>query len=193
MVGDLLAAGLAPVVGTDLSPAALHLAAGANAGSWATSRAEDLPFVDGRFRAVTSLDVIEHLDDDVAGLREYRRVVETGGLVIVAVPAYRWAWSDHDVALGHRRRYTSTSLRRSVEAAGLTVERVTYFHSWLVPPAVLLRRTPLRRLLKGSAEEASFVGPQVNAVLRGVSSIERGVLRRVDLPLGLSVLAVARK
>lgn len=193
MVGDLLQAGFAPVTGTDLSRDALVLAAGATGASWASSRAEHLPFADRSFRAVTSLDVIEHLDDDVAALREYRRVVEEDGLVIVAVPAYRWAWSDHDVALGHRRRYTSRSLRRAVEAAGLRVERVTYFHAWLVPPALLLRRTPLRRLLRGSAEEASFVGPRANALLRGVSGAERRVLRRADLPAGLSVLAVARR
>jgi SAM-dependent methyltransferase len=193
MAGDLLAAGFDPVVGTDLSPQALVLAAEANAGAWATSRAEDLPFAEGSFAVVTSLDVIEHLDDDVVGLREYRRVLASGGRVLVAVPAYAWAWSDHDVTLGHRRRYTKRSLRRAVEAAGFTVERVTYFHSWLVPPALLLRRTPLGRLLKGSAEEASFMSPRVNAFLARISSAERRLLGRVDLPFGLSVLAVARR
>ena len=194
MAADLLTAGFTTVIGTDLSPAALELAADGTGGAgWSAARAEDLPFADGSFRASTSLDVIEHLDDDVAGLREYRRVVADGGLVVVAVPAYRWAWSDHDVALGHRRRYTKGSLRRSVEAAGLRVERVTYFHSWLVPPALVLRRTPVGRLLKGSAEEASFVSPRVNALLRAVAEVERRVLRRIDLPLGLSVLAVARR
>lgn len=193
MAHDLMSAGFEPVVGTDLSHDALVLAAGANAASWASSRAEHLPFADGTFRAVTSLDVIEHLDDDVAGLREYRRVLADGGVAVLAVPAYRWAWSDHDVTLGHRRRYTRRSLRRSVEAAGFRVERVTYFHSWLVPPALLLRRTPLGRLLRGSAEEASFVGPGVNTFLQGVSSSERRILDRVDLPFGLSVLAVARR
>ena len=195
MVQDLLAAGFAAAAGTDLSPAALVLAAGAGAvdASWATSRAEALPFTDGAFRAVTSLDVIEHLDDDVAGLREYRRVLENGGLVAIAVPAYAWAWSEHDVALGHRRRYTKRALRQSLESAGLHVERITYFHAWLVPPALLLRRTPLRRILRGSAEEASFVGPRVNALLQGVSAVERRILRRIDLPFGLSVLGIARR
>lgn len=193
MPADLLDAGFTPVVGTDLAPDALVLAARGRDGAWASSRAEALPFADGAFRVITSLDVIEHLDDDVVGLREYRRVLAEGGLVVLAVPAYRWAWSDHDVALGHRRRYTAPELRRALEASGFTVERVTYFHSWLVPPALVLRRTPLRRLLRGSAEEASFVGPRVNAVLRAVSGAERLALGRTDLPFGLSVLAVARR
>ncbi|HJR26851.1 MAG TPA: hypothetical protein VJ804_15340, partial [Acidimicrobiales bacterium] len=111
----------------------------------------------------------------------------------VAVPAYAWAWSDHDVRLGHRRRYSRRALVEAARAAGLDVLRVTYFHSWLVPFALLLRRTPLRRLLRGSAEEASYVGPGVNRFLARVTRFERFVLRRVDLPLGLSVLLVARR
>ena len=192
-VGALGQLGFTTVVGTDLATAAIALAAPEHGGGWSAARAERLPFRDASFRCVTSLDVIEHLDDDVAGLREYRRVVEPGGLVVLAVPAYRWAWSDHDDALGHRRRYTRRSLRHSAEAAGLTVERITYFHSWLVPAAWIFRRTPARRLLRGAAEEASYVGPGVNRFLAAVSGGERRVLRRMDLPFGLSILAVARR
>lgn len=60
---------------------------------------------DESFDIVVALDVLEHLDDDVAAARELRRVLKPGGLLLVTVPAYRWLWSDHDVALGHRRRY----------------------------------------------------------------------------------------
>ncbi len=111
--------------------------------------------------------------------------------MLVAVPAYAWAWSDHDVRLGHRRRYTRRSLREAAVAADLEVIRVTHFHSWLVPPALLLRRTPLRRIVRGAAEEASFVSPTVNRLLVAVTTVERWVLRRVDLPVGLSILLVA--
>jgi hypothetical protein len=79
-----------------------------------------------------------------------------------------------------------------VEAAGLEVLEATYFHSWLVPLALLVRRTPLRRLLRGSAEEASFVHPAVNGLLRRVTSLERRVLRVAPMPFGLSVVVVAR-
>jgi SAM-dependent methyltransferase len=157
------------------------------------ARAEQLPLRDGSVCLVTSLDVIEHLDDDVVGLQEYRRVLEHGAVLVVAVPAYSWAWSDHDVALGQRRRYTRRSLRRSLESAGFTVERVTYFHAWLVVPAFVVRRTPLGRLLGSSAEEASFVGPRTNAALHLLEEAERRLLRRIDLPMGLSVLATARR
>jgi SAM-dependent methyltransferase len=154
--------------------------------------AERLPVAGAAASAVTALDVIEHLDDDVAGLRELGRVVGPDGVVIVGVPAYRWAWSDHDVRLGHRRRYDRRSLRAAAEAADLDVLRCSHYHSWLVPIALLVRRTPLGRLQQKSAEEASFVGPNVNRLLRGVSLLERTAMRLLDLPFGLSILLVAR-
>jgi SAM-dependent methyltransferase len=153
--------------------------------------AGSLPFRGGAVGVVTALDVVEHLDDDVAALRELARAAGDG-LVVVAVPAYGWAWSDHDVRLGHRRRYTRRALEEAARAADLEVLRSTHFHSWLAPIAVVVRRTPVGRLLRGSAEEASYVHPAVNAVLHGLTALERRVLRRVDLPVGLSILLVAR-
>lgn len=193
VVRTLHAAGFDHVVGTDLSQYALTLAGSVigESGHVTASRAEALPFANGSVSCLTSLDVVEHLDDDVAALREYARVLQPGGVMVLAVPAYMWAWSDHDVVLGHRRRYTTHSLLAAARAAGLTVERCTYFHSWLAPLAFLLRRTPLRRLIKNDAEEASFVSPAVNRLLLMIVRLERLLLRRVDLPFGLSVLLVA--
>jgi len=157
------------------------------------SRAEALPFSDGSYQVLTSLDVIEHLDDDIEALTEYRRVLANEGVLIIAVPAYQWAWSRHDEALGHRRRYTQKSLRKAVEAAGFEVRRVTYFHSWLAPIAAVLRLTPLRFVLRGNEEEVSYVNPAINKLLYFVASIERQLMRYTNLPFGLSVLLIASK
>jgi SAM-dependent methyltransferase len=192
------------VVGAELDPRAIGLAARAVGGArLLRASATDLPVRSGGAGVVTALDVVEHLDDDVAALRELGRVVADGigvadgvgvadGLVVVAVPAYPWAWSDHDVRLGHRRRYTRATLAAAAEAAGLEVLRTTYFHSWLAPIAFLVRRTVVGRLLRGDAEEASFVHPVVNRALTALTGVERRVLRHRDLPCGLSILLVAR-
>src|SRR5439155_683450 len=79
----------------------------------------DLVVEPGWADAVLLLDVLEHLDDDVAALVTARRALRPGGLLVITVPAYRWLWSGHDVALGHRRRYTARELSRVVERAGL--------------------------------------------------------------------------
>lgn len=183
-----------PAVGFELDDVALRLATRLEPRPiMAQALAEALPVADGAAAAVTALDVLEHLEDDVLGFRELARVAGPGGLVVVAVPAYRWAWSDHDVELGHRRRYTRVSLVAAAHAADIDVVRCTHFHGWLVPVALLLRRTPLRRLLAGQrAEEASFVSPAVNGVLTLLGRLERFLLNRLDLPVGLSILLAGR-
>ncbi|HWC38544.1 MAG TPA: class I SAM-dependent methyltransferase, partial [Acidimicrobiales bacterium] len=104
------------VIGLDLSEHALTHANRRLGGEFASgfqllrAEAEHLPLRTDSASMLVSMDVIEHLDDDRAALREYRRVVEPRGMVVVAVPAYQWAWSGHDEALGHRRRYTAKRL-----------------------------------------------------------------------------------
>ncbi|MEZ5169437.1 MAG: glycosyltransferase [Acidimicrobiia bacterium] len=182
-------------VGIDPSAHALDLArADRIAGpEFLRATAESVPVADDSVDVLTSLDVIEHLDDDVSVLVEYGRVVRPGGTVILSVPAYRWAWSAHDEELGHRRRYTIGELERAVRLAGLEVQRATYFHSWLVPLALLLRRTPLRHLVGDrTQDEVSHAVGWVNRLGDFLARMEAALLGRFDLPFGLSVLVVAR-
>ncbi len=182
------------VVGADLSLYALELARKESqlSSPLMASKAGVLSMRTGGADCLVSLDVVEHLDDDVEALREFARVVRPGGTIVVAVPAYSWAWSDHDVVLGHRRRYTRRTLLEAAAAAGLVVQRCTYYHSWLVPFALAVRRTPLRRLMQGEAEEVSYVSPAVNRLLRAVTAVERAACRLFELPAGLSIMLVAR-
>lgn len=154
--------------------------------------AEQLPFGDRASDLLISMDVIEHLDDDVLALREYRRVLKDGGVLFVTVPAYQFLWSEHDVHAAHRRRYTAARLRTAIEQAGFTVERLSYFYSFLVPLAILTRRTPLGRLLKDSDEETSSVHPAIDWLFYEISTLERYLGRRgLPIPFGLSIFCVA--
>lgn len=184
-------AGAAVVAGTDLSPHALaHAASRIAHGSLAAARAEHLPFPDRSADVVVSLEVIEHLDSDLAALSEYRRVLRPGGTLVVTVPAYESLWGEHDDWAGHRRRYGAGQLTRAVSRAGFDVERSTYYFSFLVPPAFLLRRTPLRRLVRSTDENASS-SPLVTRVMTTAARAERALLRRFDrLPFGLSIAAI---
>jgi dolichyl-phosphate beta-glucosyltransferase len=185
--------GFRRVVGTDLSGYALGLVKARDpAAGLVLAKAEALPVPDGTLGALTCLDVVEHLDDDREALRELHRAVHSEGLLVVTVPAYQWAWSDHDVALGHRRRYTRSTITNAATDAGFDVIRCTHFHSWLVPPALMLRKTPAHRFIRGRPEEASFGNPLVNRALALVTKAERALLRVTDLPFGLSILLVAK-
>ena len=189
---DLAALGFSPVLGTDLDGHALRLvASGADEGIvLARAVAEALPLRSECADVLCSLDVVEHLDDDVRALREYLRVLRPGGELVLTVPAYRWAWSSHDVELGHRRRYVRPQLEAVAAAAGFEVVSSRYFDSWLVPLAWLLRKTPLRALIANKqVETVSMGGPLQNALGHWLSALDR----RAVLPFGLSILLVARR
>ncbi len=188
---DLLAElGASPSVGTDLSGYVLGLASARKQRPLLAARAEELPFGDGVAPVLTSMEVLEHLDGDVAALQEYRRVLQPGGTLLVTVPAYQWLWSDHDVRAAHRRRYNRGSICRVVEQAGFDVERATYYDSFLLPAAALVRRTPLGRLYSATDEEVSSI-PVIDSLFSGLAELERWILRAIPLPFGLSILVIA--
>ena len=88
---------------------------------------------------VLMMDVLEHVDDDVALLRKYAQGLPPDGRVLITVPAFRFLWSGHDDFLEHRRRYTRAMLERTVTNAGLTVERSRYFFGLLFPIVAAMR------------------------------------------------------
>lgn len=187
------AAGFAAPVGTDLSPYVLAYARQRSANGTLLALAGELPFATASMACLTSMDVLEHIADDAHALREFHRVLEPGGVLALMVPAYQWLFSDHDRRACHFRRYSARSLAAAAEAAGFRVERVTYFHSFLVPAAALLRRTPLRRLLPATDEEVSESSALVGRVCAALAAAERRLGRRGRIPLGLSVALVARR
>ena len=139
---------------------------------------------------VLLLDVIEHVNDDVAALRAARRALAPAGHLVVTVPAYPWLWSRHDVLLGHRRRYTARTLRRAVEAAPFRVERITYFNTLLFPAVVAARLA--KRAAGGEGHDLVLPPVLVNRALTGVFALERHVVSRLSLPVGSSLLLLAR-
>ena len=154
----------------------------------------EMPFEADSFDLAASLDVIEHLEDDLAALRELRRVVAPGGSLLVTVPAYQWLWSGHDEINHHFRRYTRRSLQRAGEAAGWQQVRTTYFNSLLLPAAIVLR--VLDRFSRKPPESSLdlWVPPQpLNWLLERPLQIEAALIGRGGrIPAGLSLLAVFR-
>jgi len=80
-----------------------------------------LPFADATFDLVTTLDVIEHIGDDVGALRELHRVLRPGGRLLVAVPAFMFLWGKQDEVSHHHRRYTAKTMRRALTEAGFAL------------------------------------------------------------------------
>ena len=192
MLDELAAHG--EVTGVDSDPACVA-AAGARGRNVLPAELPHLPFSGASFDLVTCFDVIEHLDDDVAALRELRRVAVPSGRLLATVPAYQSLWSRHDVVNRHRRRYHAGSFAAAAETAGWTVERQTYFNSLLLPPAAALRiGERLRRPARArGGSDLDLTPARLDRVLELPLQLEAALVRRrVRLPAGLSLMTICR-
>lgn len=188
-------------VGTDFSEEALAFCRERGHRMLCKADAALLPFPDGEFGIITALDVIEHLDDDLLALRELRRVLRPGGLLVISVPAYKALWSYWDDILGHRRRYTRSTMSRVVSRAGLRVRKVSYSNAAILAPTVAVRlfKSLKQRTgqVRGDAKdpETDFmpVPRRVNAALTAYYKLEAKAVRRWGLPFGLSVVCAAQR
>jgi SAM-dependent methyltransferase len=163
--------------------------------------------LEGRFDAITMLDVLEHIEDDLAALRAARRLLKDGGLLLVTVPALRWLWSDHDVALHHYRRYLRRELAAILERAGFEVERCSYYTSLLLPFLTLqrlagrlknrLRPSPAldhrqSKIVSAPTYDVKVPFAPLNLAFSVAMWKERLSLRLTDLPVGSSLIAACR-
>ncbi|MGI8897512.1 MAG: class I SAM-dependent methyltransferase [Pyrinomonadaceae bacterium] len=154
--------------------------------------AERLPYEDKSFDLVTGLDVVEHLDNDVAGLQEMRRVLRPNGRALLFVPAFMFLWGVQDDISNHRRRYTLASLKKVVRQAGLEVELATYANITFFAP-ILLGRLLMRMTGLRPASENNLTVGFLNGVLGRILGAEAALLRHVNLPFGVSIICVARR
>ena len=147
---------------------------------------------DERFDLITMFDVVEHVEDDRGLLSEAHGRLSPGGHLLVAVPAYRWLWSNHDVVLHHKRRYTRSTLALVVRQAGFRIEHLTHFNALLFPLA-LTRRVAGRLTGSNTADDLEVPSPAVNSLLGGIFRLETDWIPSMTLPFGLSLLCLAQK
>lgn len=181
--------------GIDISDETIRLCAQRGITRLVKGDAMRLPFAEGAFDVVLALDAFEHFDDDLQALREVLRVLRPGGLLVATVPAFMALWSPHDEAYHHRRRYRRPQLRERLGQAGFSTLRTSYSSMTLFLPVLALRRW--RRLRGGSETPASdfavpFPAP-VEWLAGAITRAEVALEKRVDLPFGVSLLAVARR
>jgi len=178
--------------GVDVSPEALEFCLARGLSKVRQGAAESLPFEDASFDLVTGLDVVEHLDDDLAGLTEIRRVLRPGGYALLFVPAFNFLWGVQDDISHHRRRYTLRELKRIVEQAGLTIDRATYANITFFAP-ILLGRLIMRATGFRPASENNLTVGALNGLLGRILGAEGSILRHTNLPFGVSAICIARR
>jgi len=153
--------------------------------------AETLPYPDETFDITTALDVVEHLDDDIAGLKEMHRVTKRDGYSLIFVPAFMWLWGVQDDISHHRIRYTRKQIVERLEKAGFTVERATYANFTFFVP-VLGGRAFMRATGIKPESENNINISTLNGVFGKVFSAERYWLKNLNFPFGVSIVVVAR-
>jgi SAM-dependent methyltransferase len=178
--------------GVDVSAEALAFCQARGLQNVRQGEAERLPYEDNSFELVTGLDVVEHLDNDVAGLQEMRRVLRPDGRALLFVPAFMFLWGVQDDISNHRRRYTLDSLKTVVRQAGLEVELATYANITFFVP-ILLGRLLMRVTGFRPASENNISVGFLNGVLGSIFGAEATLLRHIKFPFGVSIICVARR
>ena len=149
--------------------------------------ANRLPFKCKSMDVVGFFDVIEHFQDEVALLKEANRVIKERGIVVITVPARKELWSRFDEHCFHKRRYTKEKLESVLLEARLIPLLTEYMFMSLYPPMKYIRG-------KGSnVHDPYVIDTLLNAVAKGLFEIERCISTFMPLPLGTSLITVAKK
>ncbi len=140
---------------------------------------------------VALLDVLEHVSDDSASLGAILGLLKRGGALLLTVPINPWMWSAHDAAHHHHRRYRKDEIARLAREAGYEIELLSPFNTLLFPPIAAVR---LLGKLTGKDDSDDALPPApVNRILEAIFGLERGLVGRVPMPFGVSLVAVLRR
>lgn len=149
-----------------------------------------LPGVErGAYDLIAVLDVVEHIEDDVAALKAMAACLKPGGKILITVPAHQWLWSAHDVVNHHHRRYSKATLKAAIAKAGLEPRKLGYFNSLLFPLAAGARL--LGRITGREDSDDSPPPKHVNSLFEAIFRMERHLVGRVPMSLGVSIITLA--
>lgn len=154
------------------------------------------------FDGILACDVIEHLEDDEKVFLNLHRSLKKGGVLVLTVPACKAIWSAMDDYAGHKRRYSRRDLNKKLEAAGFNVVKNSYF-MMLLFPAIALSRMVVKwknvpgehrdKMMRSKARDELSIPPLLNSLFSRIFAMEIPLIRRMNLPIGSSLIAVAIK
>lgn len=143
---------------------------------------------------VLMMDVLEHVDDDLALLRAYVEMVPNGTKFLISVPAFQCLWSEHDDFLEHKRRYTLEQIELIAKNSGLKVRLGCYFFGLVLPVAVVVRFFGkfFKRQRTSSQSQLKKHHPIINQILMIVCKLECIFIKHNRL-IGLTAFCFAEK
>ena len=151
-----------------------------------------LPFKTNSVELIIATDILEHLQDDIRGIKEIHRVLKQEGKVVLTVPAFKFLWGIQDDVGKHQRRYSKKQLREKMEKEGFKILRFSYFNFFLFFPILLSRRF-IHLLGLRIDSENRINAPLINFFLKGIFYLESSLLKYFSFPFGVSIYCVAEK
>lgn len=155
------------------------------------------PFPEKHYNLIGVFDVIEHIEDDQSLINELYRICQDNGFVIITVPAYNFLWSYFDTLSGHLRRYTKKDLEEKLNKAGFKIVKISYFMFFLFPVIWFYRQLIMIRFrnkipdLKQLWELKPI--PVLNNIILKILTMEKALLMHLNLPVGASLICLAKK
>ena len=183
-------AGFGTVDAIEIDPAAREIASERLGKPVGAAPLPELPGIErGAYDLIAVLDVVEHIEDDVAALAAMKSCLKPGGKILIAVPAHQWMWSAHDVVNHHHRRYSKATLVSAIEKAGLAPRKLTYFNSLLFPLAAAARIAG--RLTGRDDSDDSPPPAPLNKAFEAIFRLERHLVGRAPMTPGVSIVTLA--
>jgi SAM-dependent methyltransferase len=179
-------------IGVDLAPEAVSFCRQRGLTNVQQADICALPFVSASFDVVVCSSVLYHqwVKDPAVAVRELHRVLRPGGLLLLNVPALRFLHSAHDEAVMTAHRFSKSEIRQLLCDNGFAIRRLTYWTTLLFPLAVIART------LGGSSTGRDFHSAAdsfPHRLFKHVMALELRLLKRTSLPIGVALLASAKK
>lgn len=184
------------VIGLDESPEAIKFCQKRGFKDLILGKAENINFPEEYFDLVVALDLFEHIDDEKKVLEEFYRVLKKDGYILITVPAYQFLWSEHDEALGHKRRYTLSTQRDLIKRAGFNIVKESYFITFTFPFIFGYRiyKKIFGKNKKGYNKSDYVILPSfLNNFLIFSLKLEAFLVRYLTFPFGVSITCLAQK
>ena len=182
------------VWGVDINVDAIKFAKSRGIKNLKKSSVTKLPFKDKYFDILISIDVLYHkwIKDDQKALKEFYRVLKPNGVLILKLPANEWLRGSHDITVMTRERYTKKSLESKLKKNKFQILRISYFYFFALP-LVLFSRMLETFQKKASQSDIKRIPRVLNNLLFYITKIEANLWFFLNLPTGVSLIAVAKK
>lgn len=148
--------------------------------------------------AVVLLNVLEHIEDDLAAIQQVFRIIKPGGVAVIEVPSGPHLFDIYDKRLLHFRRYELNSLIEKVQSVGFVVEERSHLGALVYPAFLLVKKRNQRYKESSKEEQAQIVAKSIsqgrnNPIMTAVMRVEEALRRYVHYPAGIRCLVTCRK